>query len=124
MYRFWFSLVFLLTMLQPEIVFSQGRRFFDYNEGLSNSLINKVYQDRMGFIWLATEDGLNRFDGMKFTVFSHNPNDKNSLKSNYVTTITEDNEGNLWVGLINGVQIFNHETETFRMLSFLFPMNR
>jgi ligand-binding sensor domain-containing protein len=118
MYRYFLYSLLIFILIIPVTAWSQGKRFFDYNEGLSNSLINKVYQDHLGFIWVATEDGLNRFDGMKFNVFSHDPNNNNSLKSNYVTSLTEDLNGNLLVGLINGVQIFHHETETFKDVEF------
>ena len=94
--------------------YAQNKRFFDFNEGLSNSLINQLYQDHLGFIWVATEDGLNRFDGIKFTSFGQTQSVKTSLKANFVTSITEDKKGNLWVGQVNGLQIYNHETESFR----------
>ncbi|GET23023.1 hybrid sensor histidine kinase/response regulator transcription factor [Prolixibacter denitrificans] len=93
---------------------AQTKRLFDHNEGLSNSLINQVFQDHMGFIWVATEDGLNRFDGIKYTSYSHHDNQPQSLKSNFVTSLAEDKDGNLWVGLINGLQIYDYATETFR----------
>ncbi|WP_430816321.1 two-component regulator propeller domain-containing protein [Carboxylicivirga sp. RSCT41] len=89
---------------------AQNKRFFDYNEGLSNSLINKVYQDQLGFIWVATEDGLNRFDGIHFKTFTQK---SNQLKANYITTITESKDGTLWFGLINGLVKYSHSTDTF-----------
>ncbi|WP_158027244.1 hybrid sensor histidine kinase/response regulator [Labilibacter marinus] len=89
---------------------AQNKQFFDYNEGLSNSLINDVYQDHLGFIWVATEDGLNRFDGIQFTTFTE---EKHQLKANYVTTLTQDRENNIWIGYVNGVQVYNHQQETF-----------
>ncbi|MFV0591596.1 MAG: two-component regulator propeller domain-containing protein [Draconibacterium sp.] len=105
-------LLFLVTF--PALISAQSNNFFDYNEGLSNSLINKVYQDRKGFIWVATEDGLNRFDGMQFKSFYANDQIPNSLKNNFVATLAEDNAGNLWVGQINGLQVYGPESESFR----------
>jgi signal transduction histidine kinase/ligand-binding sensor domain-containing protein/AraC-like DNA-binding protein len=103
--------------------FCQNKRLFDFNEGLSNSLINQVFQDHLGFIWLATEDGLNRFDGIKFTTFGQENNSANTLKANFVTAINEDKKGNLWVGQINGLQIYNHENESFKEVE-LFVSNK
>jgi len=55
--------------------------FYSTDEDLSNSLINKIYQDKYDYIWIATEDGLNKFDGMKFSVYKNNLNDSTSLKT-------------------------------------------
>ena len=103
----------ILFSILPFFSKAQSKNFFDYNEGLSNSLINKIYQDKMGFIWVATEDGLNRFDGVHFKTFFADENDNNSLKNNFVTTLAEDQKGNLWVGQINGLQVYDPETESF-----------
>ncbi|WP_461639138.1 two-component regulator propeller domain-containing protein [Labilibaculum euxinus] len=103
----------LLLLLFSISAFSQKKKLFDYNEGLSNSLINQVYQDHLNFLWVATEDGLNRFDGIKFKSYANNINLSNTLKNNFVTALTEDKKGNLWVAQINGLQIYNHETESF-----------
>jgi signal transduction histidine kinase/ligand-binding sensor domain-containing protein/DNA-binding response OmpR family regulator len=108
--------VLLIYLLHSGISYSQNKRLFDFNEGLSNSLINQVYQDHLGFIWVATEDGLNRFDGIKFASFGQKNDLKNSLKANFVTAIAEDRKGNLWVGQINGIQTYNHQTESFKEL--------
>lgn len=88
----------------------QNKRFFDFNEGLSNSLINKICQDDLGFIWVATEDGLNLFDGIQFKTFTQ---EEHGLNANYITTLKLDSKGNIWVGLVNGLQKYNYETNTF-----------
>ena len=98
---------------------AQSKNFFDYNEGLSNSLINKLHQDSKGFIWVATEDGLNRFDGIQFKSFFADKEKENSLKNNFVTTIVEDQKGKLWVGQINGLQAYNPETESFSEIELI-----
>ncbi|MDX8339596.1 two-component regulator propeller domain-containing protein [Draconibacterium sp. IB214405] len=107
--------VFLLVclILLSGLTNAQSNNFFDYKEGLSNSLINAMHQDKKGFIWVATEDGLNRFDGIHFKTFFATPNDDNSLKNNFVTALGEDNNGNLLVGQINGLQIYHPESESF-----------
>lgn len=111
-----FILVFFCFF--PYLLCAQNKRLFDHNEGLSNSLINQVFQDHLGFIWVATEDGLNRFDGIKYTSYSHNKNEDNSLKSNFVIALAEDKDGNLWVGQINGLQVYDCDTESFRGVRF------
>ena len=59
-------------------------------------------QDRLGFMWFGTRDGLNKYDGYKFIVYKNNPADKNSLSNDYIGEIVEDNKGNIWVGTIGG----------------------
>ena len=66
--------------------------------GLSQSTIYKIIQDRNGFLWFATADGLNRYDGHSFVIYRHDPGDSNTLSGSDVSTIAEDDEGNLWVG--------------------------
>src|SRR5262245_45294705 len=67
-------------------------------QGLSQSTVIDVLQDRVGYIWLATEDGLNRYDGVSFKVYRHDPADAASLPSSFVATTREDAAGNLWIG--------------------------
>ena len=109
-----FIFVIVFFYFFPCLLGAQNKRLFDHNEGLSNSLINQVFQDNLGFIWVATEDGLNRFDGIRYTSYSHKSNEKNSLRSNFVTSLAEDQDSNLWVGQIDGLQIYNYDNETFR----------
>ncbi len=107
------KLFVIALLIFPFVLFAQKKKLFDSNDGLSNSLINEIFQDHQGFIWVATEDGLNRFDGINFKSYTKNSKLQNSLKNNFVTAITEDSQGNLWVGQINTLQIYNHETESF-----------
>ena len=95
-------------------VFAQSGKFYSPDEVLSNSLINQVYQDRKGFIWVATENGLNKFDGNKFTIYMHADGDSTSLKNNYVRTVFEDSAGNLWIGCLNGLMRYDWVSDSFR----------
>jgi len=61
--------------------------------GLSNNAIHCIFQDRKGFIWIGTDDGLNMFDGYEFTVYKFNSSDTSSLSSNSVFKILEDSKG-------------------------------
>jgi len=95
---------------------AQTGKFYSTDKELSNSLINAVYQDRKGFIWIATENGLNKFDGTRFSIYRHNATDSTSLKNNYVRTLFEDSRGNFWIGCINGLQRYDRTTDNFHEL--------
>ncbi|QTD50478.1 two-component regulator propeller domain-containing protein [Sulfidibacter corallicola] len=67
------------------------------NQGLSHPTIHHMAQDRFGYLWFATQDGLNRYDGYHFKVYRHDPNRSDSLPDSYVYRIYEDREGYLWL---------------------------
>ncbi len=71
-------------------------------QGLSQSIVPRIIQDRRGFLWFASEDGLNLFDGYGFTVLRSDPQDPASLSYNQVTDIYEDRGGIIWIGTFNG----------------------
>lgn len=71
-------------------------------EGLSQSIVEAIVQDRRGFLWFATEDGLNRWDGHRFTVFRSVAGNERSLSYNDVKAVLEDRNGMLWVGTFEG----------------------
>lgn len=81
--------------------------------GLSSSLVNCLFQDSRGDIWIGTENGLNRYDGLKVDTFRSNPSDPNSLAHNIVRSILEDNDGHLFIGTQDGVQLFNRRDRNF-----------
>ncbi|GHU70319.1 hybrid sensor histidine kinase/response regulator [Bacteroidia bacterium] len=83
------------------------------NDGLSNSHISQIYQDSQGYIWIATENGLNKFNGYNFTVYFEQPNDSTSLRGNYVYSVLEDSKGRFWVGTIGGLFRYDRETDLF-----------
>jgi signal transduction histidine kinase/ligand-binding sensor domain-containing protein/DNA-binding response OmpR family regulator len=109
--------VFMLVCLLagPRPCFSQDVRFdhLTGKQGLSQNNVWDIYQDRFGFIWIATEDGLNLYDGYSFTVFTHNPDDPSSISNSYVGCIAEDKKGNLWVGTQDGLNFYDRERKTF-----------
>lgn len=90
-------------------------RFKHYmvEDGLSSNTVRCVLQDKKGFIWIGTEGGLNRFDGLTFRNFLNIAGDTTSLGNNYVYTLLEDSESNLWIGTDHGVSIFNPRSEKF-----------
>ncbi len=71
-------------------------------EGLSQSVVIAIAQDRTGFLWLGTADGLNRYDGYGFTVYRPNPKDPNSLSDSWITALLADPDGSLWIGTGQG----------------------
>ena len=68
------------------------------DDDLAQNTVNALLQDRSGFIWIATQGGLHRFDGYRFIAFQHSPEDPSSLPDNFVTALSEDAAGRLWVG--------------------------
>ena len=80
-------------------------------DGLSQGYVTALVQDRRGFMWLATRDGLNRYDGNTFVVYKHNPNDPESLSSNFIQDLLEDDQGCLWVATNNGANRFDPRSE-------------
>src|SRR5215813_15305813 len=83
------------------------------NDGLSQGYVTAILQDRRGFMWFATRDGLNRYDGDAFVVYKNNPNDPRSLSSNFIQDLMEDDRGFLWLATNTGVDKFDHTTERF-----------
>jgi streptogramin lyase len=69
---------------------------------LSHNKVNCILQDRRGFMWIGTNDGLNRFDGYNVTVFRNHPQNKASLSGNIITAMLEDKDGVLWIATSDG----------------------
>jgi ligand-binding sensor domain-containing protein/signal transduction histidine kinase/DNA-binding response OmpR family regulator len=82
-------------------------------EGISNSTIESIFQDSLGFIWFGTRDGLNRYDGNEIAVYRNDPADSNSLSDSYIRCIYEDHQHRLWIGTTNGLNRFNREKNNF-----------
>jgi signal transduction histidine kinase/ligand-binding sensor domain-containing protein/DNA-binding response OmpR family regulator len=110
------SIVLILFIIVN--VNAQKIRLYNSEQGLPNSLINKVFQDQRGYIWIATENGASYFDGMRFITFRHNTDNKESIASDLVKSFHTDKNGNTWIGSSNGLQIFDNETSSFRNISF------
>jgi ligand-binding sensor domain-containing protein/serine phosphatase RsbU (regulator of sigma subunit) len=99
-------------------IFPQGEvpdvDLFTIDEGLSQTRANTVYQDKLGFLWIGTQDGLNRYDGYSFKIYRHQPSDSTSLSNNNINAVAEDKKGNLWIGTNDGLNCFNRTTNTFQ----------
>ncbi len=83
-------------------------------QGLSQSVVMVTYQDRQGYLWFGTQDGLNRYDGYHFTIFRPNPDDPSSLSDRTINNIIEDTYGNLWIGtMLGGLNRYDRQTGLF-----------
>jgi len=83
--------------------------------GLSDNEVHTLIQDTKGYIWIATGDGLDRYDGYGFRVFRHDPNDPTSLSGNFVKSICVDSQGRLWIAPFpHGLDLYDAATETFK----------
>lgn len=107
----------LLLLWSNILCHAQSSKLFTTDKELSSSLINQIYQDKNGFIWIATEDGLNRYDGAKFTIYKHEAGNEHSLSHNFVRCIFEDKEGHLLIGCYNGVQMYDPQKDCFSKLA-------
>ena len=70
--------------------------------GLSQAAVSQIVQDRQGFIWIGTQEGLNRYDGKTFKIYEHDAENPGSLSSDWIKTLLVDQQGDLWVGTENG----------------------
>jgi signal transduction histidine kinase/ligand-binding sensor domain-containing protein/DNA-binding response OmpR family regulator len=87
--------------------------YLDINNGLSNNQVNCAYKDANGFMWFGTNTGLDRYDGYKFKIFKHDPDNAHSLTGNFVINIYEGPDNEMWVYAHNGISIYNSNTEAF-----------
>src|SRR3970282_2911139 len=89
-------------------------RHFTIKEGLSQSAVLCIMQDRRGFMWFGTGNGLNRFDGYNFISYVNDPYDSTTISDNEITSVFEDAQGYLWIGTVKGVlNKLNRRSETF-----------
>jgi len=83
-------------------------------QGLSNTQVNAITQDKQGFIWIGTEYGLNRFDGQNFTIYTSDSDDSTSVSHSLVWSLFVDGAGALWVGTQHGLNRFDPVSRRFK----------
>lgn len=108
--------LFFISLLS----YSQEYKFHHYTleDGLSQETVNAILKDSRGFLWIGTQDGLNRFDGDRFEIFKHEDN-SNSISGNHVYKLLEDNLGNIWTGTANdGVSFYNPTYKSFTKIHY------
>ena len=86
---------------------------FTTKDGLSSNNTNAILKDSRGFIWIGTQNGLNRFDGNTFDNFYNNPADSTSIASNYVHSLFISHKNELWIGTESGISTYNAKTQQF-----------
>ncbi len=100
--------------------YSQQYNFTNYsiNDGLSQSVVNCTFQDSRGFLWIGTQNGLNKFDGETFEIFRFNPLDTGSISNDWIYAISEDIEGNLWIGTKDGLNKYIFKQNKFKRIAY------
>ena len=105
-----------ITVLTPinKLSYAQSKNLIFNNinieQGISQSTIEAIFQDSEGYLWLGTNDGLNRYNGYEFKIYNYEEY-QNSISHNGITDITEDKYGNIWVNTVSGVNKINKKTE-------------
>ena len=102
--------VFVVTPLLGQNAVHYYFRTLDIRNGLSQNTVNAIMQDKQGFMWFGTKDGLNRFDGLNFRVFKK---ENSNLGNNFITALYEDRDGLIWIGTDAGVYTYNPLLEAF-----------
>jgi len=92
---------------------AQVARLYDSQSGLPNTQISDVIQDSDGLVWVATSNGLFRYDGVRFQAFHPQSRRENSLASDLVLKVFEDSRGVIWVGSSKALQIFDPDDNAF-----------
>lgn len=112
----WAYLFIVLITLSPSI-WGQSYSFTHYQveNGLSNNAVLCSLQDKHGFMWFGTKDGLNRFDGYSFKVFRNTPGNASTIGNNIIYCLYQDHDGVLWVGTDDGIFRYNDVTESFSL---------
>jgi len=115
------SFLLVIALMQIEYSFSQKNNlYFEHytiEDGLSQNSVFDIAQDSKGFIWIATETGLNRFDGYNFKVYNQEVRKKNSLISGYIKSIAIDKLDRIWIGAVSGFSCFNPKDNTFYLFN-------
>lgn len=100
------NIILLFCLINYTFVVAQKPVFYfnqiNTGNGLSNNKVNCFLQDKRGFVWIGTDDGLNRFDGLHFAIFRNKPSDTSSLSGNIIVDLVEDEQGIIWIATADG----------------------
>lgn len=115
MRRHFVLLITVISFFRSAIAQQDDFNFINISSknGLSSNSVLAIARDRYGYMWFATEDGLNKFDGVNFTVYRHSATDSTSIGAGTVTSLREDATGNLWVGAGNTLSLYNRQKNAF-----------
>ncbi|KUJ63524.1 histidine kinase [Flavobacteriaceae bacterium CRH] len=112
-----YKIAFLVIIFISVNAFSQNKyrlKNISTTDGLSQSSVIAIHQDKFGQMWFGTRDGLNKYDGSRFTIFRNDVANKSSISNNDILAIEEDNSGQLWVGTYNGLNCYDPVANTFK----------
>ncbi len=125
-YSFLFGLIVnTVCMGQAELETKFQFHHLTPDDGLSQVSVSALIKDYRGYIWLGTQDGLNRYDGNTFTVFRHNPSDSTTISGNRVSALYEDESGRIWVGTVNnGLSLYDPRFGHFIRLKLNSPSSQ
>ena len=107
------TIICFATDVSAQPVLDRFIKKINSDDGLSHNIVNDIVQDGKGFIWIATQDGLNRFDGYEFKAYRFDPADSTSISGNYVKSLFVDQKGNLWVSTRYGLNLYNPRQDNF-----------
>ena len=105
----------------PQIDFTHLQ---DTKRHLSNPNVSAIEQDSQGFIWIGTQDGLNRFDGVNTRKYTSQAGDKKSLANSWIADIHADSEGRLWIASKEGINLYLAEQDEFALITDAAPTKR
>ncbi|WP_333819768.1 hybrid sensor histidine kinase/response regulator [Ohtaekwangia sp.] len=109
--------ILFALILGPGIILAQQKsikfRHLNTSHGLSQDHVNAILKGYKGFMWFATDEGLNKYDGYEFNVYRHDPADTTSISNNYVYDMLEDDKNHLWVATGSGLDILDRERDIF-----------
>lgn len=108
----------LLIITFSSNLFSQNQNILfkklTVEDGLSQSNVNCIFQDSKGFIWIGTQDGLNKYNGYEFLVYKNNPKDSTTISGNRIIDIVEDSTGLIWIATHgNGLNAYDRKKDRF-----------
>jgi ligand-binding sensor domain-containing protein/DNA-binding response OmpR family regulator len=114
----------IVLVLMASFFYSFGQQPLSFSRitvdnGLPQNTVMTIMQDKTGFIWFGTNDGLCKYNGIDFKIYKHTLDDEGSLGNNQINKVYEDHKGNIWVGTFNGLNLYNRNNDTF--VRCLFP---
>ncbi len=113
---------FILISVEAQLITSEESFFthkYTTDDGLSQSNANTILKDHKGFLWIGTDEGLNRFDGYEFKIFYNGSDDSLSLRDDKILTLFEDNRQNLWIGTnLGGLNRYDRSTQSFTSFTY------
>ncbi|TDQ08075.1 hybrid sensor histidine kinase/response regulator transcription factor [Pedobacter metabolipauper] len=93
-------------------------KYLGVEKGLSNNIVNSLYLDHFGFMWMGTYDGLNRYDGYNFRVFRNNWGTEHSLVNNHITVLNGDSQNRIWIGTQKGASYYSYADSKFHQFIY------